>query len=53
MIITTNLSFGRWEETFKDPVLTAAMVDRLAHRAHVLDLSFPSFRVEVTKKWLK
>lgn len=53
MIITTNLSFDRWEETFKDPMLTAAMVDRLAHRAHVLDLSGPSFRVEDTKKWLK
>ena len=26
MIITTNLSFDRWEETFKDPMLTAAMV---------------------------
>ncbi|MGM0332994.1 IS21-like element helper ATPase IstB [Enterococcus sp. AZ050] len=53
IIITTNLSFDRWEETFKDPMLTAAMVDRLAHRAHVLDLSGPSFRVEDTKKWLK
>ncbi|WP_223273106.1 IS21-like element helper ATPase IstB [Enterococcus sp. OL5] len=53
MIITTNLSFDRWEETFKDPMLTAAMVDRLAHRAHVLDLSGPSFRVEDTKNWLK
>lgn len=52
MIITTNLSFDRWEETFKDPMLTAAMVDRIAHRAHVLDLSGKSFRVEDTKKWL-
>jgi len=53
MVITTNLSFDRWEETFKDPILTAAMVDRLAHRAHVLDISGPSFLVEDTKKWLK
>jgi DNA replication protein len=52
MIITTNLSFDRWEEVFKDPMLTAAMVDRIAHRAHVLDLSGKSFRVEDTKKWL-
>jgi DNA replication protein DnaC len=51
MIITTNLSFDRWEETFKDPMLTAAIVDRIAHRAHVLDLSGKSFRVEDTKKW--
>lgn len=53
MIITTNLSFERWEETFKDPMLTAAIVDRLAHRAHVLDMSGKSFRVEDTKEWLK
>lgn len=52
IIITTNLSFDRWEEVFKDPMLTAAMVDRIAHRAHVLDLSGKSFRVEDTKKWL-
>lgn len=52
IIITTNLSFDRWEEVFKDPMLTAAMVDRIAHRAHVLDLSGKSFRVEDTQKWL-
>lgn len=52
MIITTNLSFDRWEETFKVLMLTAAMVDRLAHRAHVLDLSGTSFRVEDTKNCL-
>lgn len=49
MIITTNLSFDRWEETFKDPMLTAAIVNHIAHRAHVLDLSGKSFRVEDTK----
>ncbi|WP_231620955.1 ATP-binding protein [Carnobacterium maltaromaticum] len=27
MIIITNLGFERWEETFKDPILTAAIVD--------------------------
>jgi len=32
-IITTNLSFDRWSEIFGDPVLTAAMVDRLTHKA--------------------
>ncbi len=53
VIITTNLSFDRWEEVFKDPMLTAAMVDRIAHRAHFLDLSGKSFRVEDTKNWLK
>lgn len=53
MIITTNLTFERWEENFKDPMLTAVIVDLLAHRAHVLDMSGKSFRVEDTKEWLK
>ncbi|WP_442784505.1 MULTISPECIES: ATP-binding protein [unclassified Enterococcus] len=53
MIITTNLEFERWEETFKGPMFTAAIVDRIAHRAHVLDLNGSSFRVEDTKQWLK
>jgi DNA replication protein DnaC len=28
-IVTTNLSFERWDEIFKDPIMTAAMIDRL------------------------
>lgn len=52
IIITTNLSFDRLEEVFKDPMLNVSMVDRIAHRAYVLDLSGKSFRVE-DKKWLK
>ena len=38
-LITTNLSFDRWNEIFKDPVLTAAMVDRLTHKAHVINMN--------------
>ncbi len=52
IIITTNLVFDRWIEVFKDPVLTGAMVDRLAHKAHVLDMSGDSYRIKETKEWL-
>ena len=38
-IITTNLSFDRWSEIFGDPVLTAAMVDRLTHKAHIINMN--------------
>jgi DNA replication protein DnaC len=41
-IITTNLSFDRWPEIFGDPTLTAAMVDRLTHRAYLVDMTGPS-----------
>ena len=52
IIITTNLMFDRWQEVFMDPVLTGALVDRLAHRAHVLDMSGDSYRIKDTKEWL-
>lgn len=51
-IITTNLSFDRWSEIFGDPVLTAAMVDRLTHKAFLVNMNGQSFRVKETTKWL-
>ena len=51
-LITTNLSFDRWNEIFKDPVLTAAMVDRLTHKAHVINMNGNSYRVKETQEWL-
>jgi DNA replication protein DnaC len=53
MIITTNLSFARWQEVFIDPDVTGALVDRLAHLATVLDMSGDSIRINETKQWLK
>lgn len=53
IIITTNLAFDRWEEIFKDPMLTGAIVDRLAHKAHIMDISREtSYRYEETISWL-
>lgn len=51
-IITTNLSFDRWEEIFGDPVLTAALVDRITHKAHLVDMSGESYRLKETKRML-
>lgn len=51
-IITTNLTFDRWEEIFKDPILTTAIIDRLAYKAHIIDLSGESYRAQETLKWL-
>ena len=38
-IITTNLSFDRWNEIFGDPVLTSALTDRLTHKAHIVNMT--------------
>ena len=54
IVLTTNLNFERWEEVFKDPMLTGAIVDRLAHRAHILDMSREkSYRMEESIEWSK
>lgn len=50
-IITTNLAFNKWQELFGDAVLAAAMVDRLTHKAHLISMNGPSFRVRETKEW--
>lgn len=52
-IVTTNLSFDRWTEIFHDPVLTAAMVDRLTHKAYLVDMTGQSYRIKETKEWMK
>ncbi len=52
-IITSNLNFDRWEEIFKDPMLTGAMIDRLTHKAHIFDMTVEtSYRYEETLNWL-
>ena len=52
-IITTNLGFDRWEEIFGDPVLTAALVDRLTHKAHLINMNGESYRLRETKEMMK
>ncbi len=51
-IITTNLSFERWDEIFKDPVMTAAMIDRLTHKSYIVNMNGNSYRLKETKRWL-
>lgn len=52
-IITTNLSFERWGEIFQDPVMTAAMIDRLTHQAYIVNMNGNSYRMKETKEWLE
>lgn len=44
LVITTNLRFADWTQVFGDERLTAALLDRLAHRAHILDFVGESYR---------
>jgi DNA replication protein DnaC len=44
MIITSNLSFSEWKSVLGEEHLTAALLDRLTHRAHILEFVGESFR---------
>ena len=49
VMITSNLPFSKWENIFKDPMVTAAAIDRLVHHCVVLELNIPSYRMEKAK----
>jgi DNA replication protein DnaC len=48
--LTSNLPFSQWEQIFKDPMTTAAAIDRLVHHSVILELNLPSYRLEQAKK---
>ena len=50
VIITSNLVFSEWDRIFKDPMTTAAAIDRLVHHAVILEMTGPSLRNEDAKK---
>jgi|FaiFalFF_MnMetaG_3_1042247.scaffolds.fasta_scaffold09141_2 DNA replication protein DnaC len=46
MIITSNVSYGEWDRLIGDPVLAAAMLDRLLHRSVTVNIRGPSYRLK-------
>ena len=50
MMITSNLPFSKWELIFKDPMVTAAAIDRLVHHSIIVELNLGSYRMEQAKK---
>ena len=49
VMLTSNLPFSKWEAIFKDPMTTAAAIDRLVHHSVILELNLPSYRLESSK----
>ncbi len=45
VIVTTNLGFADWTQIFGEANLTAALLDRLTHRATILQCSWDSYRL--------
>jgi DNA replication protein DnaC len=50
MIITSNLVFGEWDQIFKNPMTTAAAIDRIVHHSVILEFDGPSIRAEEAQK---
>jgi len=50
VMLTSNLPFSQWESIFKDPMTTAAAIDRLVHHSVILELNIPSYRLEQAKQ---
>jgi len=50
LLITSNLPFSKWEFIFKDPMTTAAAIDRLVHHSIILELNIDSYRIEQANK---
>jgi hypothetical protein len=46
VIITSNLVFSEWDRIFKDPMTTAAAIDRLVHHSVILEMTGKSIRIE-------
>jgi DNA replication protein DnaC len=50
VIITTNLGFGDWTQVFGDANLTAALLDRLTHKAQIISCTWDSYRLKDSLK---
>ena len=50
LLITSNLVFNEWNQIFKNPMTTAAAIDRLVHHSVILEFSVDSYRTDTAKK---
>ena len=50
VLLTSNLVFSKWEKIFKDPMTTAAAIDRLVHHSIILELNMDSYRMAAARK---
>jgi DNA replication protein DnaC len=50
VIITTNIGFGDWTQIFGDANMTSALLDRITHKAHVINCTWESYRLKETLK---
>ena len=50
LVLTTNLPFGEWTSIFPDARLCRAVIDRLTHRAHIIETGTQSIRLQEARR---
>ena len=50
ILVTTNLPFDEWTEVFGSERLTGALLDRLTHHVHILEMNGESYRLKRSRK---
>jgi DNA replication protein DnaC len=50
VMITSNLPFSKWDNIFKDQMMTAAAIDRIVHHSVILELNITSYRIDCAKR---
>ena len=50
LLITSNLVFGEWDKIFKNPMTTAAAIDRVVHHSAILEFDVESYRAQDARK---
>jgi DNA replication protein DnaC len=53
LVITSNLVFSQWDQIFRNPMATAAAIDRIVHHSVILEFDVPSYRTEAAKRRLE
>ena len=50
LVITSNLVFSQWEQIFRNPLATAAAIDRIVHHSVILEFDVPSYRTAEARR---
>ena len=50
LVLTSNLVFSQWEQIFRNPLATAAAIDRIVHHSVILEFDVPSYRTEAAQR---
>ncbi len=48
--VTSNVVFSQWDQIFRNPMATAAAIDRIVHHSMILEFDVPSYRTDEARQ---